>query len=103
VVEEAMTAEIPSPRAPRTQPRRWDVSAEVDPALLKRLIAWRDEAAARDNIDSALVANRKILERLAKYKPADLSLLTRACDDWLPWQVTRYGDHALAIIRAHKC
>jgi ribonuclease D len=102
VIEDAMTDAIPPARAPRA-PRRWDTPADLDPTLLKRLTAWRDEEATRDNIDGALVAPRKVLERLARYQPTDLSLLARACDsDWLPWQLTRYGDRALAVIRAHR-
>jgi ribonuclease D len=100
VVEAAMEADIPSARGPRNA-HRWDGGAELDGALLSRLMSWRVDEARRDNLEGALVAPRKILERLAKAKPADLQQLTAACSsDWLNWQINRYGERALSIINA---
>ena len=66
---------------------------EVQSELHERLKTWRKERAQREGIDSALVLNRRVLERLARERPRARAGLVAA--GLLDWQLDLFGRELL--------
>lgn len=92
----------PFPRIPRLPARSEE--AELDEyqiELHERLKQWRKERAIREQLDSSLVLNRRVLERLALEAPPDRDALARV-EGLLPWQIELFGDELLTVIRTFQ-
>jgi ribonuclease D len=62
---------------------------EIEAELHERLKLWRKSRAQREGIDSSLVLNRRILERLARERPTTRAGLVKA--GLLDWQLELFG------------
>lgn len=92
----------PFARVPELPARGED--PELDEAgheLHERLKQWRKERAQRENLDSALVLNRRVLERLAAGRPGSRADLA-SVDGLLSWQIELFGDELLRVIQGFE-
>ncbi len=101
VVEGAWDAPVPPMRTPGEQRRGWKgPMGEGEGKVLGVLLDWRSEVAELEGLEGALIASKRVLERLAKERPREMeSLLSVWGGDWLPWQVERYGEDVLHIVK----
>ncbi len=80
----------PLQRIPSTPARNENHDLDVvESELHERLKTWRKERALREKIDSSLVLNRHVLERLARERPKSRAGLEKA--GLLPWQLELFG------------
>jgi len=92
-------AQGPLPRVPPTPPRGEEIELdEVQSELHERLKQWRKERAQREGLDSSLVLNRRVLQRLAAERPGDEAALARV-EGFLDWQATLFGAEILKVVR----
>jgi ribonuclease D len=101
VIEREWDAPVPPARMPGEQGRGWKgPQGEGEGRALSMLLDWRAEVAELEGLEGALIASKRVLERLAKERPRDMeSLLCVCAGDWLPWQVERYGEDVLHIVK----
>jgi ribonuclease D len=89
----------PFPRVPQLPARGEDGELTEEGAELhERLKQWRKERAQREALDSSLVLNRRVLQRLAEARPrtrADLA----AVEGFLDWQLELFGNELLAVVQ----
>ena len=69
--------------------------------LHERLKTWRKKRAQDEGIDSGYLLNRRVLLALADRRPTTLEEL-RESGDILAWQVERFGDELLGVVRAFE-
>ncbi|KJS33256.1 MAG: hypothetical protein VR64_03085 [Desulfatitalea sp. BRH_c12] len=81
----------PRQRAPRLSPRI--------PRRVKAIRAWRDETAARMNIDPALLLNKSLIRDIAVNKPRTLADL-QSIPQIHQWQVDAFGEAIIAILNS---
>jgi ribonuclease D len=81
----------PRQRAPRLSPRI--------PRRVKAIRAWRDETAARMNIDPALLLNKSLIRDIAVNKPHTMADL-RSIPQIHQWQVDAFGEAIIAILKS---
>lgn len=80
---------FPRKRAPRLSPRI--------PRRVKLLKAWRDDVAARLNLDPSLLFNKALIREIAINKPTCIEEL-RQVPHIHNWQVDAFGDKILSLL-----
>jgi len=91
----------PLPRVPELPSRADDDLDEIGVELHERLKQWRKERAQREGLDSSLVLNRRVLERLAADRPASRAVLAKT-EGLLAWQIELFGDELLGVIQTFE-
>ncbi|MBM4124337.1 MAG: ribonuclease D, partial [Nitrospira sp.] len=78
--------------------RGWDNLKPKTAAILRELVAWREEEARRRNVPRGRVVRDDVLMELARRAPATMPLL-RATRGLHPSEIDRNGEAILAAIR----
>ena len=85
-------------RTPSKPPRNGGVVlGELESELHDRLKSWRKRRAEKEGLDSSLVLNRHVLERLAAKRPAGWNELEKV-DGLLDWQLDLFGRELLDVV-----
>ncbi len=85
-------------RTPSVPPKNGAMAlGELESELHDRLKAWRKRRAEKEGLDSSLVLNRHVLERLAEKRPAGWPELEKV-DGLLDWQLDLFGRELLDVV-----
>ncbi len=100
VFGEAALAALARARAkgPWTPPPREPAFSDEDLDLQDRLRRWRTRKSEEVGLDSSAVLNRHTLDAIVRQKPSSAEDLA-AVPGIAPWQIERYGEELLAIVR----
>jgi ribonuclease D len=72
--------------------------SDEEQELYQRIKNWRRDQAQAEGLDSSLILNRHALPGVARRRPRTRGELAQV-EALLPWQLERYGDALLDVVR----